>query len=140
MKLVEVANSPGRIPKNVIYTIADKETDDAAGMIGLFRIERQHKRAEIGYWLDKPYWGRGIVTEAVMKLLDVGFRNLKLHRVYAPVFHPNKASMKVLTKCGFTHEGFFRHSYFRRGRWMDEHWFSILKEEFTGKQQRRKRR
>jgi len=115
---------------DIVYAIADKETNSVKGAIGLHRIDQINKRAELGYWLARPFWGQGLMTEATELILTFGFKILRLNRIDAPVFHPNTASMKVLEKCGFVFEAVFRKSFFRYGRWMDEHWFSILKSEY----------
>jgi RimJ/RimL family protein N-acetyltransferase len=56
---------------------------------------------EIGYWLGQPYWGRGIVTEAVKAVSDAVFRETDVIRLYAPVFSWNRRSMRVLEKTGY---------------------------------------
>jgi RimJ/RimL family protein N-acetyltransferase len=59
---------------------------------------------EIGYWLGQPYWGRGIVPEAVIAVTEVAFREPEVIRVYAPVFSWNRRSMRVLEKAGYHRE------------------------------------
>ncbi|MXV15358.1 GNAT family N-acetyltransferase [Hufsiella ginkgonis] len=82
---------------------------------------------EIGYWIGKPYWNKGIATGAVRLLADYAFRELGLVRVYASVFHTNKASMSVLEKAGFTLEAVIRSSIIKNGELHDEHLYSRLK-------------
>ncbi len=76
------------------------EGNTFVGVIGLMHIE-QHKQAELGYWIGKPYWGKGYATLAVKHILPTVFNTLQLEKVYASVLDFNKASMQVLTKNGF---------------------------------------
>ena len=59
----------------------------------------------IGYWLGQPFWGRGIMTEAVIASLDWFFSATKAEAVYSGVFHFNLASLAIQTKLGFTQTG-----------------------------------
>lgn len=77
---------------------------ELVGMIGL-RIQRAHQRAELGYWVGVPYWGRGIATEAARALVMHGFDRLGLRRIYAYHFAGNPASGRVLQKAGMKPEG-----------------------------------
>ena len=61
--------------------------------------------AEIGYWLGKPYWGRGFATEAVRALMDFGFTKGGVKRFTSGHFTDNPASGRVLTKLGFKKTG-----------------------------------
>jgi ribosomal-protein-alanine N-acetyltransferase len=70
--------------------------------------------AYFGYWLGRPYWGRGIATEAARLLSDHVLRGLLIRRLEASVFAPNAASARVLEKAGFSHEGTLRAAYVDR--------------------------
>ena len=87
------------------------------GGIGLREIDG-HK-AEIGYWLAKKDWGRGIMTAAVKLVSNYGFRQMRLRRVYAMVSAKNKASARVLEKAGFRFEGLLRKLYKKDGKLID---------------------
>ena len=78
---------------------------EVAGGIGLIEIDRKHNNAEIGYWLAKKYWNKGIMTNAIKKVLILGFNELELKRIYAYVYPFNKGSKRVLEKTGFLFEG-----------------------------------
>lgn len=112
------------------FGIVLKETNRVIGIVDLFRIDWKNKNAEIGYWLGKKYWGRGLTTEAVKLALKFAFENLKLHRIYARLFEENIGSRRVLEKSGFKLEGVLRENRYRYGRWHNELNFGILKKEY----------
>ncbi|MCX8190285.1 MAG: GNAT family N-acetyltransferase [Candidatus Diapherotrites archaeon] len=116
--------------KRFAFVIADKKSDKAIGVVDLFKLDREHKSAELGYWLGKRYRGKGIMSEAVMLMLNFGFKHLKLHRIQANVFEGNIASRRVLEKCGFSYEGLSRESKFKCGKFQNEWHFAILKHDF----------
>jgi RimJ/RimL family protein N-acetyltransferase len=74
------------------------------GAIGL-AFEPQLACARLGYWLGRPYWRRGYATEAAAAVVAHGFETLGLERIWAPRFHANAASGRVLEKVGLAHEG-----------------------------------
>ncbi|HLC60000.1 MAG TPA: GNAT family protein [Candidatus Nanoarchaeia archaeon] len=76
-------------------------------------------KAEIGYWLGKKHWGKGIMTEAVMLMTDFGLKKLKFRRIYANVMIPNKASIKVLEKNRYRREGRLKNFYTKDGKLID---------------------
>ncbi len=98
---------------------------EVAGGIGLRYIEG-HK-AELGYWLSEKYWGKGIMTEAVKLVSELGFKKLKLHRVYVNVHKGNKASARVLEKAGFKLEGINRKNVLKDGRIVDSILYAKVK-------------
>lgn len=110
--------------------IEHKQTKQIIGLIGLYRVDHSNRLAETGFWLGKKYWRRGYTKEAVILTLKFSFEELNFHRIYARTFHPNKASMKLIEKIGFIYEGSLRKHVFKHGRFMDMHFYGILKEEF----------
>ena len=77
------------------------------------------KTGEIGYWLGEPWWGRGIMTNAVRLVSDHALGRLGMERIEAPVFEWNPASMRVLEKCGYEREATLRRSIFKDGQLID---------------------
>lgn len=101
----------------------------AVGGIGLvLQTDIFRRSAEIGYWLSEDYWGRGIVTEAVKAFTEWSFANFDLCRIYAGVFEWNRASARVLEKCGFEFEGRMKKAVIKEGRTGDELIYAITKE------------
>jgi [ribosomal protein S5]-alanine N-acetyltransferase len=84
----------------------------------------------LGYWIGKPYWGRGFCTEAARAVLRYAFTELGLNRVHAYHFHHNPASGRVLQKIGMTHEGLLRQHVKKWGQFIDNELYSILRSEF----------
>lgn len=80
--------------------------------------------AELGYWLGRPFWGRGVITDAVEAMTRHAFDALKLHRVFAVPFARNVASVRVLEKNGFVHEGLMRRSAIKDGMILDQHLYA----------------
>jgi RimJ/RimL family protein N-acetyltransferase len=106
------------------------ENDNLIGRVGFnnFQVGNSH-RAEIGYWLAKQYWGRGIMTAVVLKACEFAFAEFGLVKIVAHVFSDNEASAKVLEKCGFKQEeGYLRKHYLKDGKYLDARLFALLKE------------
>lgn len=98
----------------------------AAGGIGIHpQSDIQRKNAELGYWLAEPYWGKGVITKAVLQMVDYGFKNWDINRIYARPFGTNIASQKVLEKAGFTLEAQFEKTLFKNGAYIDELVYAI---------------
>ncbi|MEX0985958.1 MAG: GNAT family protein [Bacteroidales bacterium] len=115
--------------RDLIFAIeVDGEACGGIGLHGMTDVYRYN--AEIGYWLSESLWGRGITTEAVRLLVKFGFEKYSWTRIYAGIFSWNTASMHVLEKCGFKKEAVFKKSVKKRGEVLDEHVYSILKEEW----------
>jgi ribosomal-protein-alanine N-acetyltransferase len=102
---------------------------EAIGSIGVFPCADVYKRsAEIGYFLGEPFWSRGIMTEAVEACTRHAFDALDVVRLQAGIFEWNKASMRVLEKCGYVREGVLRKSVWKDGRLIDSMLYARLKE------------
>lgn len=84
---------------------------------------------ELGYWLAREYWGRGIMTEAACAFTRYAFETFPCTRIYAGVFGWNGASARVLEKAGYTLEGRHRHGVFKDGEYTDHLIYGILREE-----------
>lgn len=80
--------------------------------------------AEIGYWVGEEYWGMGIATEALRTMSDLAFLSMQYKKLFAPVLDPNKASMRVLEKCGYVLEGVFRQDVFKDGQYYDGYYYA----------------
>lgn len=109
--------------------IVAKETDE---IIGAARITIQSmidKTADIGYVLRHDHWNRGLMTEATGALLDFGFANLGMNRIWALVNPDNVGSIRVLEKIGMRREGLLRQNQFIRGVFQDTYLYAKLRSD-----------
>lgn len=108
-------------------TFAIEYRQELAGVIGLLlQSDVYRKSAEIGYWLGEPFWNKGIATEAVKLMTDYTFNTLKMVRIYTGVFDFNKASQRVLEKCGYKLEGIFEKSIFKNNKICNEYRYARI--------------
>ncbi|MBD3290921.1 GNAT family N-acetyltransferase [candidate division KSB1 bacterium] len=112
--------------------ITHKQEKYLIGAIGLVRIKKEHQHAEMGYWIGKPFWGKGYCTEAARAMLDYSFNSLNLNRVHANHMVHNPASGKVMRKIGMKYEGRLRKHFNKWGEYVDIDIYGILREEFPG--------
>lgn len=108
------------------WAITFKEEDKVIGFIGLFNIQKENFRCEVGYLLHDGLQGKNIMTEALTAVLDYGFRTLKLHSVEALIDPANIASAKLLEKNNFTKDAYLKENLFYEGRFMDTIIYSLL--------------
>jgi RimJ/RimL family protein N-acetyltransferase len=103
-------------------------TGEPIGALGFndFQLGKSHK-ADIGYWLAKPYWGRGITTAVVQRMCQHGFDQFGLVKITAHVFTFNPASARVLEKSGFVQEGLLRKHFLKDDKFVDAWLFALLK-------------
>ena len=102
---------------------------EAVGGIGFtLQPDVAHRSAEIGYWLGEEFWGRGIVTEALIAVSDHAFANYDICRLYAHVFEWNRASARVLEKAGYEFEGRLRKSVTKEGQTIDQFMYAMVRE------------
>ena len=113
----------------IVARANDKPEGEFIGAIGLM-IEPDHERAELGYWVGKPYWGNGYCTEAVRAILAYGFEQLGLRRIQAWHFFRNVPSGRVMRKIGMTHEGHLRQHIKRGNEVHDVEVYGILRSEY----------
>jgi len=96
--------------------------DRAVGSIGFFLgtgIGRVS--AEVGYWIGKPYWGRGLLSAALPPATTYAIEHFELTRVFALLFSHNTASMRALEKAGYVREGFMKQATIKDGVVHDEY-------------------
>jgi RimJ/RimL family protein N-acetyltransferase len=103
------------------------------GGAGLHDLSVDSTVAGLGYWIGRPYRGRGYATEAADRLARLALGPLGRHRVEADVFPFNRASMAVLRRAGFVREGIAREVHRKDGRWLDEVRFARLAPARSGR-------
>ncbi|MEW6467879.1 MAG: GNAT family protein [Bacteroidota bacterium] len=97
--------------------------DSQGRMIGGIGFQGKYGKGshkdEIGYWLGRPYRGRGIMTAVLKRFCSFAFEERKLSRIEATIFPFNIASMRLVERCGFRLEGRLRKAYLKNGRYID---------------------
>ena len=121
---------PQTIKKEYKLGIVLKETRRVIGVITLSKVDRQKKCAEIGFWIGKKFWRKGLTSEALRLALQFGFEQLELHRIYAWTYEQHIASRKVMEKCGFKLEGTTREASLKNHGRKDILNYGILKSEY----------
>ena len=112
----------------VIWAIRNEE-DRLIGAVGLDDlVVGESHRTEMGYWLAKPFWGRGITTAVVQAICQHAFKNLGVVKITAHVRPSNIASGRVLEKCGFQREGYLRKQFRKNGEFLDAVAYGLLRE------------
>ncbi|MBN2011787.1 GNAT family N-acetyltransferase [candidate division KSB1 bacterium] len=115
--------------RGIDWAIARRQDSCLIGAITI-RI-KENEKAEIGYWIGKPYWGQGYCSEAAQEVLEYGFLVKGLNRIYAFHFSRNPASGRVMQKIGMNQEGILRHHEKRWGKYEDLVVYGILRTEFN---------
>lgn len=128
---IDFANQAMRSGSALIAFIerTDAGPNAVIGSIGL-EISAEHRRAEIGYWIGKPYWGRGYATEAGRAVVRVAFAVLGLDRVCSHHFGGNVASGRVLEKIGLRPEGTQKFHVLKWGRRLDAVMYGVSAHEW----------
>lgn len=124
--VAKITKRQGR-PLQFAIRAADDALIGDCGFEGV-QIGESH-RGEIGYWLAKPFWGRGIMTAVVGRVCLHAFKGLGLVKITAHVFAHNPASARVLEKGGFQQEGLLRKHFLKDGRFIDARLFALLRSE-----------
>lgn len=107
------------------YAFVLKETGGVIGSGGCMAVNAPHS-AEIGYIIDKKYWGKGLVPEAMAALLDFFIKELKIKRIEAKHFVGNEKSGRVMQKLGMQYEGLLRQKVFAHGMYWDVKQYSLI--------------
>jgi ribosomal-protein-alanine N-acetyltransferase len=116
--------------KKFQFAIILKKEERLIGNCGLRKQNAHIEVADLGYEIDSRYWGRGYATEASRALLEFGFEQLGLHRIWAYCIAENIASARVLEKIGMRYEGRQRESEWMKNRWWDTLHYAILDSEW----------
>ena len=124
--------SPDRGMKDfVVFTIYHKEDKKPIGSIGFNHINWLYRNANIFAQIGEPeYWGRGIAIEASRLMINYGFTELNLHKIYSGVFTPNTRSLRAAEKLGFKKEAVLKEEIYVDGKYVDVHKFALFKREW----------
>lgn len=126
------------IQKDEVWAIVWKETGKVIGSIGLHKDSKRdiNNAKKLGYVLSKEYWGRGLMPEAVKRIIAYVFEELDLPILCVEHFPFNSKSKRVIEKCGFQYEGILRRSYTNyEGKLLDQICYSMIPEEYQEKKE-----
>jgi ribosomal-protein-alanine N-acetyltransferase len=116
------------VTKKQMHWAIRNKAGEVIGGIGLHgKYPEMPHRDEIGYWVAKSYWGKGIMNRAVRALCEFLIEEYHLTRIEAPIFEFNTASCRVAEKCGFRLEGVLRKAYFKNGKYSDGKLYALVK-------------
>jgi len=110
----------------IAWGIELKNNPELVGIITFWNIKKEHYRAEIGYSLHTHYQGKGLMREAVARVLEYGFKVMKLHSVEANVNPANEASIRLLERSNFIREAYHKENYYYNGKFFDSAIYSLL--------------
>jgi RimJ/RimL family protein N-acetyltransferase len=114
----------------LIHIFAIDVEGKAVGGIGIHpQTDVMRKNAELGYWLGEKYWGQGIITSAIAKMVEFAFNTYDITRVFARPYGVNKASQRVLQKAGFTLEARLENVIFKNGEFFDEMIYAVRRKD-----------
>lgn len=112
------------------WAITTNGRDELIGTCGFHHINRTHYKMELGYDLLPAYWGKGIMTNSIHRLLQYGFEELQMNRIEAYVDPGNALSSQLLQRLGFEQEGKVRQAFFQKGRFVDAFIYSLLQKDY----------
>ena len=121
--------------REVSFAVTRAEDERLIGGIGLV-LDMPNRAAELGYWIGKPWWGRGFGSEAAHCVVDWGFDALDLNRIHAGHMPHNPASGQILTKVGMQHEGLRREHLIKQGRPVDLVLMGLLRRDWIARRER----
>ncbi len=105
--------------------------DQWIGSMGFHTINISNKWAEIGYWIDKDFEGKGLMSLCVKTMVDYGFNNLHLHRIQIGCDSRNTRSRKIPERLGFTLEATIRENHLSDNEFSDDLIFGLLRKEWS---------
>ena len=112
------------------FAVTLRDSDELVGAMGLV-ITPRFDHAELGYWIGKPYWGKGFCTEAARAVVEYGFTHLGLHRIHASHMARNPASGRVMRNIGMKPEGVLQGHVKKWDKYEDLVLYGILSEEWA---------
>lgn len=115
--------------KGITWAITEKSNNQFIGDFGIWRMDKQNARGELGYILHPNFWKKGYMSEAMNTLIRFGFKELKLHSLEANVNINNENSKALLLKFGFKLEAVFRENFYYDGQFLDSEIYCLLESD-----------
>ncbi|MEN0002913.1 MAG: GNAT family protein [Bacteroidota bacterium] len=123
---INQANQSFKDGSKYVFAIRLKKNLELIGGMGL-HVNKKHKRAELGYWLQEESWGQGLTTEAATAVIAFGFETLQLHKVMAIHVTSNPASGRVMQKIGMRKEGELKGHIQKNGVYQDIVQYGVIR-------------
>jgi len=124
--------------ESVNFSICRLDSDEPIGGVGLRDIDRTNGAAEVAIFImDRGQWGKGLGTDAMRAMLDFGFGEMRLERVWLRVFDYNPRAVRSYEKAGFLREALLRHDRFHRGVHHDTHLMAIVRPDWEAEDRKR---
>ena len=131
-RIAGLAEEQGKDAYSFVICLAEDERP--IGEVMLADLDRVNGSAQVGIFIGEPSeWGKGYGTDAVRALVDFGFAELRLERIWLEVAAENPRAQRSYEKAGFTQEATYRHDRWERGRFTDGHIMSILHDEWQSR-------
>jgi ribosomal-protein-alanine N-acetyltransferase len=124
---------PANTPRHAAWAILSRDDKRFLGMINYHHREAWNRRLEVGYILAQPYWGKGLMREALVPFLDYCFGTLASHRVEATIDPANAASRALVEKLGFRREGLMRDRFCIEGKFRSVFMYALLAGEWQAR-------
>lgn len=118
------------LPNKNAFAIELIEEKKCIGSIDL-RLDDKNNKASFGYVLNRAYWGRGYMTEALKEILRIAFEEYGVNKVESTHYLGNEASGAVMKKCGMKYEGTIKEEVLVKGKYHDVLHYGILKREWS---------
>ena len=115
------------------YDFAIRRPEDPnhhLGNVSVWFVSKGFRSGEVGYWVRTDETAGGIATEVAREALQIGFTQLKMHRIIVRIAIDNRASERVAEKLGFVREGVLREEIKVHGEWLDHSVWGMLEHEF----------
>lgn len=132
LKFIEEERENYRLKKEVIWAVRRLEPKRVIGSVSVFKWDRYHQRAAMGYDLARDCWGCGYATEAMRAVLRFAFESMRLNRMEIWTSAANMRSLRLAERLGFTREGSLRKRILEDdGRFHDCAVFGLLRDEWS---------
>lgn len=125
-----IASIRGGFLSGTLYQWGIELERELVGTCTLAGIDRQHRRAELGFAVLRSWWGRRVASRALPPVVDFAFERLGLHRLEADADPRNQASLRILERLGFHREGLLRERYFQEDEAQDAVVFGLLRRDW----------
>src|SRR5690606_13062164 len=109
------------------WAVCSSDNNTFYGAAGLNNLIKQHRKAEMGFWLLPEFWGKGIIKEAASLICTYGFEHLNLHRIEAFVEAENLNCKGAMAKLNFAHVGTMKDGEIKNGKFISLEIYAKIK-------------